>query len=66
MKRYIYFYENGTLKDKQQIQSQYWVTIGYVLFESIASWLMASVWNMTTGTLSMGHRVTVEDEMLGE
>ena len=66
VKRDIDFSENGTLKDKRQIQSQYWVTIGYSLFVSIASWLMASVWNMTTGTLSMGDEVTVDGEMSGE
>ena len=54
------------MKDKRQIQSQYWVTIGYTLFVSIVSWLLASEWNKTTGILPEGGEVTVEGEMVGE
>ena len=39
---HIDFSENGTIKNKCQIQSQYWVTIGFTLFVSIASWLEAA------------------------
>ena len=45
VKRDIDFSENGTLKDKRQIQSQYWVTIAYTLIVSICSWLEAKEWN---------------------
>ena len=42
MKRDIDFSENGSIKDKRQAQSQYWVTIQYTLFVSITSWLLAT------------------------
>ena len=66
VKRDIDFSENGTIKNKRQIQSQYWVTIGYTLFISILSWLEAAEWNKTTGTLPIGAEVTVFGEFAGE
>ena len=60
------FSENGSVKDKRQIQSQYWVTIGYTLFVSIASWLMTKEWNKTTGALPLNAEVTVYGELAGE
>ena len=66
VRRDIDFSENGSIKDKRQIQSQYWVTLGYTLFVSIASWLMASEWNKTTGSLCVGDEVTVYGELAGE
>ena len=56
----------NTLKDKQQNQSQYWVTVGYSPFTSVATWLLVAIQNMITGTLSMGDEVTVDGETAGE
>ena len=66
VRRDIDFSENGSIKDKRQIQSQYWVTLGYTLFVSIASWLMTSEWNKRTGFLPTGAEVTVYGELAGE
>jgi len=65
-RRDIDFSENGSVKDKRQIQSQYWVTMGYTLFVSIVSWLMVSEWNKTTGSLPINAEVTVYGELAGE
>ena len=53
-KRDIDFSENGSIKDKRQAQSQYWVTIQYTLFVSITSWLLAAEWDKIEGALSKG------------
>ena len=66
IRRDIDFSENGTLKNKRQIQSQYWVSIGYTLFVSIASWLQATEWNKTTGELPIGAEVTIDGEFSGK
>jgi hypothetical protein len=66
VRRDIDFSENGTLKNKRQIQSQYWVTIGYTLFVSISSWIQAAEWNKTTGNLPIGAEVTVDGEFTGD
>ena len=66
VRRDIDFSENGSFKNKRQIQSQYWVTEGYTLFVSIASWLVTSEWNKTTGQLPIGAEVTVYGELAGE
>ena len=60
------FSENGTIKDKRQVQSQYWVTISYTLFMSVVIWLLASEWNKECGELSEGDEVTVHGEKTGE
>ena len=66
VRRDMDFSENGSVKDKRQIQSQYWVTIGYTLFVSIASWLISKEWNKTTGALPLNAEVTVYGELAGE
>ena len=66
VKRDIDFSENGTISNKRQIQSQYWVTIGYTLFVSIASWLEAAEWNKESGVLPVGAEVTVYGEKSNE
>ena len=66
VKRDIDFSENGTIKNKQQIQSQYWVTIGYTLFVSIACWIEAAEWDKTSGLLAVGSEVTSFGEFSGE
>ena len=66
VRRDIDYSENGSINDKRKIQPQYWVTIGYTLFVSIASWLMASEWNKTAGILPLGAEVTVHGELSGE
>ena len=58
--------ENGSIKDPDQIQSQYWSTIGYTLFVSIVSWLEAKEWNKTSGPLLIGDKVTVNGELTGD
>ena len=63
VRRDIDFSENGTLKNKRQIQSQYWVIIGYTLFVSISSWIQAAEWNKTTGNLPLGAEVTVDGDL---
>ena len=64
--RSIDFAENGTIKDKHQAQSQYWVSIQYTLFISIISWLSVDAWNTEAGILSVGDEVTVYGEKAGE
>ena len=66
VRRDIDYSENGSIKDPEQIQSQYWATIGYTLFVSIASWLEAKEWNKTTGSLPIGAEVTVNGELTGD
>ena len=66
VKRDIDFSENGSIKNKRQIQSQYWVTIGYTLFVSIASWIEAAEWDKESGLLPIGSEVTVYGEKSGE
>jgi len=66
VRRDIDYSENGSIKDKRQIQSQYWVTQGYTLFVSISSWLMACEWNKTTGSIPVDAEVTVYGELAGE
>ncbi|KAL7550152.1 hypothetical protein ACHAWF_013398 [Thalassiosira exigua] len=66
VKRDIDFSENGSIKDKHQVQSQHWVTIQYTLFVSINSWLKVSEWNKSTGLLCVGDEVTVNGELAGE
>ena len=66
VKRDIDFSENGSITDKRQIQSQYWQTIGYTLFVSIASWLMTKEWNKIEGNLPMNAEVTVYGELAGD
>ena len=66
VRRDIDFSENGSIKDKHQVQSQYWSSIGYTLFVSIVSWLQAKEWNKTTGLLPIGSEVTVHGELSGE
>ena len=64
--RDIDFLENDSANDRRQIHSQYWVTIGYTLFVSIASWLMSANWNKTTGSIPLESEVTVYGELAGE
>lgn len=64
--RTIDFSENGTIKDKRQVQSQYWQTIGYTVFMSILEWLLASEWDKESGQLKVGDEVTVYGEKSGE
>ena len=58
--------ENGSRKDPDQIQSQYWATIGYTLFVSIVIWLEAKEWNKTKGPLPMGAEVTIHGKIAGD
>ena len=60
------FAENGSIKNKRQVQSQYWITISYTLFISCVSWLQSSEWNNETGKLVIGDEVTVHGEKAGE
>lgn len=58
--------ENGSINDKRQVQCQCWVTIGYTLFISIASWLIASERNKAHGIIPLGAKVTAHGELAGE
>ena len=51
MNRNIDFAENGAMKNKREVQSQYWVTIGYTLFVSICMWLSVDAWNSVDSAL---------------
>ena len=66
VRRDMDFSENGSIKDPDRVQSQYWATIPYTLFVSIASWLEAKEWNKTSGSLSIGAKVTAHGELAGE
>ena len=60
------FAENLAMKDKKEVQSQYWVTIGCTIFVSIIMWLSADAWNKEDGELENGVEVTVHGEKAGE
>jgi len=36
------FAENGSIKNKHQVQSQYWITISYTIFISCVTWVQTS------------------------
>jgi len=60
------FAENGSIKNKRQAQSQYWITISYTLFISCVTWLNSKEWNKEAGQLDVGDEVTVYGEKSGE
>jgi hypothetical protein len=60
------FAENGSIKNKRQVQSQYWITISYTLFISCVTWLVSTEWNKEAGRLDIGDEVTVFGEKSGE
>jgi hypothetical protein len=60
------FAENGSIKNKRQVQSQYWITISYTLFISCVTWLKSKEWNKEAGKLDVGDEVTVYGEKSGE
>ena len=60
------FAENGSIKNKRQVQSQYWMTISYTFFISCVTWVQTSEWNNVTGKLEVGDEVTAYSEKAGE
>ena len=60
------FAENGSIKNKRQVQSQYWITISYTLFISCVTWVVSAEWNKEAGKLKVGDEVTVFGEKSGE
>ena len=64
--RNIDFAENGSFKNKKEVQSQYWVTISYTLFVSIVMWLSADEWNKEEGELKIDDEVTAFGEKAGK
>ena len=60
------FAENGSIKNKRQVQSQYWMTISYTLFISCVTWVQTSEWNKVTGKLEVGSEVTAYGKKAGE
>ena len=60
------FAENGSIKNKRQVQSQYWITISYTLFISCVTWVVSVEWNKEAGKLKVGDEVTVFGEKSGE
>ena len=60
------FAENGSIKNKRQVQSQYWITISYTLFISCVTWVRASEWNKDSGKLKVDTEVTAYGEKVGK
>ena len=52
--------ENGEIKVKHQMQSEYWTIVYYSLLISITSFLVTNVWKDREGALQKGTQLTVE------
>mmetsp|Transcript_24010 Transcript_24010/g.70827 ORF Transcript_24010/g.70827 Transcript_24010/m.70827 type:complete len:152 (-) Transcript_24010:1618-2073(-) len=66
VRRNIDYSENGTIKGKHTIQSQYWGCMSYTMMVLVVSWLKVGKWNEVFVDMEKGEKVTVHGEMAGE
>ena len=58
--------ENGEIKVKHQLQSEYWTIVYYSMLISINAFLISKVWKDRCSALAKGAEVTVEPEGCSE